>query len=73
MSEYIIDILGTAALRKCSELQLKIKDLEARNAELELRIKQADKIIKDRQDELNYLVNKVEKLENKLKIAINED
>ena len=32
-------------------------------AELELRIKQADKIIKDRQDELNYLVNKVEELE----------
>jgi uncharacterized coiled-coil protein SlyX len=31
-------------------------------AELELRIKQADKIIKDRQDELNYLVNKVEEL-----------
>lgn len=40
---------------------------------LELRISQADKIIKDRQDELNYLVNKVEELEKKLKIAINED
>jgi hypothetical protein len=30
MSEYVIDILGTAALRKCSELQLEIKELEAK-------------------------------------------
>jgi hypothetical protein len=29
----------------------------------DIRIKQADKIIKDRQDELNYLVNKIEELE----------
>ena len=38
--------------------------------DLELRINQADKIIKDRQDELNYLVNKVEELEGKLEISV---
>lgn len=47
MSEYIIDPLGTAALKRCSELQLKIKELEAKNGELEKKLEIAVEALED--------------------------
>lgn len=42
-----------------------VNELQAENSKLKLLIKQYEKIVKDRQDELNYLVNKINELEKK--------
>lgn len=56
--------MKTSWQASCEYKQKEIDELQAENSELKLLIKQYEKIVKDRQDELNYLVNKIDELQS---------